>query len=297
MEVRYDPVRDLHVVVSPVRGKRPVEYRQVPEHSDPHGCPFCPGKEDKTPPEVYRYPQEGPWRIRVVPNRYPIIPGMHEVVIETPEHEATLWSMGIDQIEIYLSTIAGRVSALASRDNVRHISIFKNHGHSAGASLSHPHTQIVALPFIPSRVERELKRFNRSCPLCEMLSSPKNVVIETENFLAFCPEASIFPYEVWIAPVSHRKRFEETEETEELATVISNSFRLLNRILGNFPFNMLVITPASTVAHNHHWRIEILPRITTMAGLELATGTFVNPVPPEEASERLRVKQGPDETP
>ena len=273
---RFDPLRNRYVILSPVRKKRPHITEKEPV------CPFCPGNENQTPPEVCRIEGENGWKIRVIPNKYPIIPERHEVVIETPDHHGHLWKLGIDEIRLYLEVLKERSERIKKLPDVAHVCIFKNHGKSAGASIPHPHTQIIGLPFTPPHIEREEKILSTDCPLCSHIKLEQYIVLNRGGIVALCPQFSAFPYQIWILPEEHTGSWSRYRDIESIAAALSDVFRGLHRILGPFEFNMLFMDS------RHHWRIEIVPRTTTIAGLELATSTFVNPVPPEEAAEKLK---------
>jgi UDPglucose--hexose-1-phosphate uridylyltransferase len=255
-ELRRDPITGRWVIIAPERGRRPSLPRPAPKpHDGP--CPFCPGNERSTPPEIAarRAPGTRPdapgWTTRVTPNKFPALHfapesegaaeetrddlyermngiGAHEVVIDSPEHEVGLSELPLEHIEQVLSVYQERARALAADPRVRYVLVFKNHGATAGASQEHGHSQILATPVLPNVVEEELRgsreRFEATgrCAFCEMiateLESAERVVGEDEAFVVLAPYASRFPYETWILPRRHASSFERAS-VEEIRTL------------------------------------------------------------------------------
>ncbi len=292
---------------------------------DPH-CPFCGGQESRTPPEVLAYREGGGanqpgWRLRVVPNKYPALRvegefqrqgegiydrmsgiGAHEVIIETPEHVVNQAELPESRIEDIFWAYRDRILDLRKDRRLRFILLFKNHGAAGGSSLEHTHSQLIALPVVPKRVQEEIdgsKRyydFKERCICCDIAhqerTSAQRVVLETDHFLAFCPYAPRFPFEAWILPLKHRSHFEETDAAEirNLAWVQRTILRKIDKMLEHPPYNWMVHSaPVQETAIPHfHWHIEIIPRLTRVAGFEWGSGFYINPTPPEEAAKYLR---------
>lgn len=290
-------------------------------------CPFCEGNESKTPPEIlaYREPDSRPngpgWRLRVVPNKYPALQvegnldkkgvgiydrmngiGAHEVVIETPKHLTTLTALDVARVQEVFQACRDRLVDL--RKDMRMVCgmIFKNVGSAAGASVDHTHTQIIVTPVVPRTVQQEMdgcKQFydyRGRCLFCDIIDQEhaegKRIVAEIGNFVALHPYASRFPFETWILPRRHSSHFEDiqTVEAAELAQVVRLVLRKLEKALCNPPYNYIIHStplPMPRVEH-YHWHIEVIPRLTRVAGFEWGTGFYINPVPPESAAEYLR---------
>jgi len=289
-------------------------------------CPFCPGHETLTPSELYREPETGTWSIRVVPNKFPALSpeandasppytdpagmflrragkGHHEVIIESPEHGARLHTMSHGAIAAVLRAYRARYQALRRTPNeARLIIIFKNCGEQAGTSLSHPHSQLVATPVVPlwiqtkHAVARRHWDVNRRCLYCDLLEAElaqkERVLLETDRFGVFQPFASRLPFETWIMPKRHCPSFGDLqdEELSELARVLRTVFRLLDRALGPFPYNYVIHSaPAGEEDRRFYlWHLEILPRLTTIAGFEMGSRIFINTATPEATAAFIR---------
>jgi len=333
-EFRKDLLTNTWIIMAPERAQRPMDVGQVPALVEEltqwdQYCPFCPGNELMTPPEVlaYRKPgtgsnQEG-WTLRVVRNKYPALSpnaepepvkkedlqesiegfGYHEVVIETTSHSRDFAQMDIGEIEDVIWVWRDRLLSLRADKRVRYALVFKNYGHSAGASLRHPHSQIIATPMIPKKIKEEVDSMRTyydktgECLLCAMLHDEKNdgkrIVEENESFTAYCPYASASAYEIMIVPNQHTPEFIETNGigVKDLSQIFWSVFRRLNAAVGGLvPYNLWI--------HNNpwwqdcdtsffHWHIELVPRLTQLAGFEVGSGFFINHTLPEEAAQKL----------
>ncbi len=327
-ELRKDPVTGRWVIVSTDRKKRASDFeRESVQIAPDPSCPFCEGREHMTAPELMamRVNGSGPngpgWTVRVVPNQFPVLRvegsldrqgegpfdkmsgiGAHEVIIESPRHDETLASMSAEAIDAVLWAARERVRDLKQDHRLKTIVIFKNHGASAGASLEHAHTQLVALPIVPRDVRDELLgaqahfQSKERCVYCDILRQETRestrLVAENADMVALSPYAARFPFETWILPRRHQSHFEDAwrHEYAALARLISEVLRRMNRALENPPYNLLIHSaPVGEAASEHyHWHVEILPKVTRVAGFERATGCYVNPTSPEEAAEVLR---------
>jgi len=326
-ELRKDPITGRWVIISTDRARRPTDFtRDTVEPTGTRFCPFCPGNEDKTPPEVLAYHSDGlthggRWSLRTVPNKFPALRvegdldrqgeglydrmngiGAHEVVIETPDHMATLSTMDERQVAEMLWAFRDRVLDLKRDKRLRYVMLFKNHGEAAGATLEHPHSQIIALPVVPKRVQEELDgarkyfEFKERCVYCDILrqdlKDSDRVILETDEFAAVAPFASRFPFETWLIPRRHESHFENIRESEvaNLAWVLRNVLRKMDRVLEKPAFNLIVHSaPVQESTNEHyHWHIEIIPKLTRVAGFEWGTGFYINPTPPEEAARFMR---------
>ena len=228
--------------------------------------------------------------------------GVHEVVIETPNHEETLTTMSERQVEDVLRAYRDRIRDLGKDPRLQYVLIFKNRGEAAGASLDHPHSQLIATPIIPERIQEEVdgaKHYyesKASCVYCDIigqeLAQKERVVSVNDRFVAIAPFASRFPFETWILPRTHDASFEDAGKKEVigLARILQEVLRRLKRVLVNPPYNFVIHnSPLRGYDHlSYHWHLEITPRITRVAGFEWGTGVYINPTAPEEAAERLR---------
>lgn len=327
-EFRKDPVIGRWVIISSERGKRPTDYKgeSAPRRNGGF-CPFCPGHEDKTPPEVLSYRKDGSapntagWDLRVVPNKFPALQiegglnrqgegifdkmngiGAHEVIIETPVHDATLASLGEKDVENVLWSFHDRVLDLKKDRRFKYILLFKNHGEAAGASLEHSHSQLIALPILPKRVREEIDgcktyfSFKERCIYCDIIKQETDagvrVIAENWDFIAISPYAPRFAFEMWVLPKNHGASFESAQkhEYENLAKILKDLLVRMDRVLDSPPYNLIVQTSPfhELVADFYHWRIEIMPKLTKVAGFEWGTGFYINPTLPEEAATFMR---------
>jgi UDPglucose--hexose-1-phosphate uridylyltransferase len=313
-ELRRDPFTGRRVWFVPGRSGRPSDW--IPKGDaapkDAKDCPFCPGHEDQTPPEIWAL-RDDPhdvtsWRIRVIPNKYPIS-GAHELILETPKHGADLADLPQTQLAEIITVYRDRMAAHAGEGRWRYLSLFKNHGWPAGASRAHPHAQLVGLPFVPPLVRLELQRARRAyrrrnrCLYCETIEREirlKDRVIELdERFVVWSPYAARMSLECWLLPRRHAADFLaiESEEILSLARLLGRTLRRLKTLLPPraYAYNFYVHTlPVSSArahpeqAESYHWHIEIVPRLGRLAGLEWGTGLYLNPLFPEEAARMLR---------
>ena len=325
-ELRKDPVVGRWVIISTERAKRPQDFPPEPAPRREGVCPLCPGSERMTPPEILGYRQGGQpndpnWTLRVVPNKFPALRiegelgkaadgiydrmhgiGAHEVVIESERHDVYLYDLPEKRFEDVLWAYRDRLIDLKNDHRFKSVIIFKNHGAAAGASLTHSHSQLIALPVIPKRVMeemagcREYYRFRDRCLFCDIvvqeMEQKVRIVEETGEFLAFSPYAPRFPFETWIVPKRHQCAYEmiEGDQAKALAAVFRRTLRRLNLALENPPFNFIVHSaPFSERAVDFfHWHIEIMPKLTKVAGFEWGSGFYINPTPPEESAKYLR---------
>jgi len=321
-ELRQDPIAGTWVIVAPERAARPLDFRRPPpQPSARESCPFCPGRESMTPPEIAAVRDDKGWRVRVVPNRYPALrveeewrsggdgllasmPGLgaHEVVIEGPEHVLSLTELPPERIVEVVSMYRSRLQDLKRDFRLAHGLVFKNVGERAGASLEHVHSQIIAMPVVPERVHSEFERCagylrtTKRCRPCDLiaheLKEGVRVVAETPRFAVIEPWAAKAPFETHIVPRQHASHFEAIDDAAvaEVAGLLQTSLRRVERALDSPAYNLLIHSaPLNGVSpEGWHWRIEIIPRIAGLAGFEWGTGFFVNTVPPEKAAAYLR---------
>ena len=325
-EIRQNIITRQWVIIATERARRPhdfstLEKLQVELPVRVATCPFCPGNEDKTPPETFRTPKTGPWRVRAMPNKFAALAaegptvrmnvgikrtisgvGLHEVIVETPDHSATLARMGDEEVELVLRAYLNRYHAVMADPRVEQVTLFKNHGVGAGTSLEHPHTQLIGTPIIPSevleRLETALKLYNDigGCLFCatleEEMDEGTRVVVEGEHFVAFVPFAALSPFHLWIFPKRHSASFGNIEEAEvkDLARVLRHLLRKLYDGLGNPDYNFTIRTAPkeSERVKYYHWYLSVVPRVSRIAGFELGSGMFINTALPEESAQFLR---------
>ena len=335
-EIRSDLMSFSRIIVAPERGERPDCFSiDQGEYTLPiEKCPFCAGHEDMTPPEIYRiqnsdHPDQ--WQTRVVPNKYPLLRvetlltregtlfadtisgvGAHEVIIETPNHHLKPWEYTPTQLESVFAVICSRIDDLRRDSRIRYITAFKNYGTGAGATMEHPHSQIVGLPMFPPRIKSIFSRVRdyydkkERCFFCDMIKFEMNeetrVICDNDDFVAFCPYSSWAPFLVAVYPKHHMHDITRMDSgiRKNFARILVELYRRFYEALGDVPLNAFLHTAPSFVKQlNHpeywsniefdyHWHLELLPRITKVGGLELATGVSVNVVPPNQSAEFLR---------
>jgi UDPglucose--hexose-1-phosphate uridylyltransferase len=324
-ELRKDPVTGTWVIVSPERKIRPQYF--IGNGLTEENCPFCEGNESMTPPEIYAlrdkhsHANKKGWSLRVIPNKYPALKvegnldkrgegfydlmngvGAHEVVIETAAH-----SKGIDEMEttetaeVFLA-FKRRITDLKRDVRFKYIQVFKNHERMAGATIPHPHSQIVAMPVLPIRVQERLEhaethfKAKDRCIFCDIIHHEqeyhKRVLMENSDFIVVSPFAAKLPFELVLYPRDHHSSFEDMDDTImlSLAEIFKDTMTRVNKALERPAYNlMLHNAPFDRDCKDYfHWHLEIMPMITGTGGFELSTATYINPTPPEEAVGILR---------
>lgn len=332
-ELRKEPVSGRWVIIATERALRPSDFIAVPPPTiKGNFCPFCEGNEDKTPPEIMAYrerdtrPNTRGWRVRVVPNKFPALViegglnkrgdgiydimngiGAHEVIIECPQHKISLTSLPPAHVQEIIWTYRDRLVDLKKDKRLIYGMLFKNVGAVAGASLEHTHTQLIVTPIVPLVVASEMEgsmafyKYRGRCLFCDMinqeLSNGSRMVLEGEHFVTFAPYAARFPFELWILPKNHSSHFENIQrsEVEELAETLRAALCKLEGALEQPPYNFIIHTSPFDQPElvHYHWHIEIIPRLTRVAGFEWGTGFYINPVPPENAAEYLKKVEVP----
>jgi UDPglucose--hexose-1-phosphate uridylyltransferase len=324
-ELRQNFFTKEWVIIATERAKRPedlVTHRPIKIVAPfVETCPFCLGNESKTPPEVLRTPASGDWQVRVVPNRFAALNreveptrtihrsrkiingfGVHDVIIETPDHSKFMALMTDNQVADILRVYKTRYDTLSHDHRIAHLTIFKNHGRDAGTSLEHPHSQLIATPVISHQVrgrfQHALTHYDEygECMFCQMIEEEvqeqTRVVMSTEHFVALELFASATPFCTHIYPRRHMASFGDISAAE-----IQNLGRILREMLAKFyygledpDFNFTIRSaPAECVGVKYfHWYLSIIPRLTRVAGFELGSGMFINTVLPEAAAEFLR---------
>jgi UDPglucose--hexose-1-phosphate uridylyltransferase len=312
------------VIIAADRAGRPNDF-PVPgalTGGRPAECPFCPGNEAATPPEILRVGDGARWRVRVVPNRYPALApdggrpvsdpaavttrpaavGVHEVTIEGPDHQGHPAAWPPEVLGEVLGVYRLRLRALAADPRLAYAIVFKNHGAGSGATLAHPHAQLMGLTFVPELPAREIEGARRHtaatgrCLWCDAIrderAAGERLVAEAGGLVALVPLAARFPFETWVLPARHQERFEDSspDDLVAVAAMLGDVLRRLGAVASDPPFSWVLHTaplgPGAAVGF--HWHFEIWPVVTRVAGFEWGTGVFVNPMRPEDAARRLR---------
>ena len=326
-ELRRDPITGRWNIINTDEPLGPEGFEVEPHQPSGATCPFCTGNERLTPPEIYALrpsaapPNSAGWQLRVVPNKFPALRiegelgrrglglfdlsngvGAHEVIIETPDHHRHMADLSLQELEQVFAAFKGRSLDLRGDHRLKYSLIFKNFGLPAGASLEHPHSQLIALPIVPKRVAEELKgaeryfEFRGRCPYCDMLhqevEDDERVICENKGFLAFCPFVSSFPFEVWLLPKAHSSDFATIapDAIQDLVRLLKEILMRLRTLLSDPSYNFIVHTAPiePREREEYHWHLELIPKLTKVAGFEWGTGFYINPTPPELAAKALR---------
>ncbi len=323
-EFRYSPLNDSYVLIADNRSRRPDVFSE--KRNKIIDCPFDEGNESMTPEEAYAIREHGKkngagWKIRVVPNLYaPVsktVPescdseyfkirdgcGYAEIIIETPIHNQTMDSYSINQFELYFQAIINRIVEISKDKRIKLIQIFKNNGPDSGASQTHQHSQIIAIPFIPKEIVNRFKRLKRyyekngSSYFYDLVehevASDKRVVLKNADFVAICPYDSKTPFEIMIVPTGNMTSmiFMNNQEIVSLAEIFKKLMAALRKKLRDFSFNIIFNEPPlryRAIEKFFRFYINIIPKLTVQGGFEQATGIFINPQPPEKAAKELR---------
>jgi UDPglucose--hexose-1-phosphate uridylyltransferase len=316
------------VIISTERARRPYDFIsagkkkvELPEYSEK--CPFCPGNEPALAPvETFSSRgADGKWKVRAVPNKFPALiqdgspdftesginrwvngVGIHDVIIETPQHNTCIPLMPAAQVVEILMAYKKRFIDVLSNKNVEIVILFKNHGESAGTSIEHPHSQMIGMPIVPyhirNRIGEAMEYFDnhRECVYCRMVSeeikNKERVIIETANFVSFIPYAALSPFHTWLFPKKHAPSFPMINDRDipELAEVLKNVLARLYYGLDNPDYNLVIMSLPGVPRENSyfHWYISFVPRVSKTAGFELGSGMFINTGLPEESAKFLR---------
>jgi UDPglucose--hexose-1-phosphate uridylyltransferase len=325
-ELRQNPLNKEWVIIATERARRPHELARKLDDRKPlpaysATCPFCPGNESMAPPLTMQIVRDGNWQVRVVPNKFAALSsegevhrrseglkrsvsgvGIHEVIVETPDHSKTTALLNDDDAELILQCYHERYLAISRDSRVDLITIFKNHGSVAGSSLEHPHSQLIATPIISPEIRRRMEDAMRfyddegRCLFCkvmeEELSDGIRIVEESAFFVAFIPYASLSPFAMWIFPRRHMASFGQIhpEEIADLAGLLRSVLARFYHGLGNPDFNYVIRSAPSENRYSryYHWYISLIPRLTRVAGFELGSGMYINVTLPEANAEFLR---------
>lgn len=337
-ELRKDYLVNRWVVIATERSRRPTDFaKQKAEVGQTTVCPMCVGNEALTPPAVMLYLKEKDeinvaqdpltgerpknWLIRVIPNLYPAFSlpkqpedmaqifkseflgnaiGDHEVIVESPNHDEDPADAELPQLELVIHAYIDRLKELSAKPYVKYVSIFRNFGKEAGASLSHAHSQVIATPMVPPVIQEEMdasKAYygqNRKCVFCDILekgAKSSRLIYVNAEFVVFAPYASINPMEFWIVPKKHASNILilTGAEVKMLAKALKLSLKALKDVVNDPPYNYgfhLSINEDSK--EYYHWHLTVYPKLSIWAGFELSTGIYINTVTPETAAESLR---------
>jgi UDPglucose--hexose-1-phosphate uridylyltransferase len=333
-ELRSDPTTGRKVLIAEGRALRPFDFEREPQSAEHSAkdCPFCRGNEHQTPHELaVTNDAAGEWQVRVVPNKYPAVAsvsteyavpgtlldqhasaphGLHEVIIESPRHVCDWTELSVDELTLVLTMFRDRLLAAAMAGFTFGL-IFKNVGQTAGASLEHVHSQLIALPFVPEVLECELRiatdyhSQHGKCLMCELLAAEikhgERLVIENEHFAAITAYAGRQPYESLIVPKSHSLCILDIndEVSRSLAAILRDMVTRLASVLSPLAYNLVLHTAPLDGKRSaaFHWHWELIPRSTSLAGFEWATGMHINSVSPERAALRLRASNSSEKLP
>ncbi|HDI07925.1 MAG TPA: DUF4921 family protein [Candidatus Bathyarchaeota archaeon] len=332
--LRKDYLLDRWVVIATSRKRRPTDFVKKPVETKAKVCPLCPGRERMTPPAVLLYKisdgklvkekdsdgfRHKDWLVRCVPNLYPAFTpptrddvrrkrglseawGHHEVLIESPNHDEHPGNARVSQLIHVVNAYIDRLKTLSAKPYVEYVSIFRNHGVDAGASLSHAHSQIIAMPFVPTTVKAELKasrisyRKNGGCVFCDIIKRERRserFIWENQSFVVFAPWASVHPLAFWIFPKKHvstpaQMRKKEVEAFARTLRICLGALKtLVNNPAYNYGFHIAPAKDAEAKKY-YHWHLEVYPKLAIWAGFEKSTGVYINTVPPEDSAEELR---------
>lgn len=312
MELRKDYLLNRWVIVSENRGKRPDDFSPAKKGKQ-SSCVFCKGHEMQNPPDVYRSGKDGNWKIRVFPNKFPAVNpkggsiirvhnvyyestgdhGAHEVIIETPKHGVNFGDLKKKDLVNIFKTYSLRINELNKDPAAKYTCLFKNQGKDAGASINHPHSQLISFAMIPPLVAEKLEAIKgySHCPYCDIIKKEKNSsrrCYENNSFFSFSPYASRFNYEIWVFPKKHILTFNDFDDAmySDLAEILKKICKRLER--ENIDFD--IVWYYSPKGKDMHFHLEVMPRVAIWAGFEIGFGLTINTVSPESAAKFYRGK-------
>ena len=324
-QLRLNPLNGRWVTIVADRGERPTDFaprvRQV--EADPNRpCPFCPGNEEATPPALETYDRDGHWNIRIVPNLYPAFyghdtmavrnlgpvhvqasaSGIHEVLVFSRDHASSWADLDDRAAGLVMAALRDRMEEHARTPHVRYTQAIVNRGREAGASLSHPHGQLLGMPFVPGEIVEEEKafaRFEGGCILCATaeaeLADGTRLVLADDRVVAVAPFWSGTPYELLIIPRTHEAHLQGSAPADLAAVgrTIRTALANMADLLGDVSYNLVFHTAPHHHGGEYHWHAHIWPKLSTTAGFERGTGVMINVMPPETAAETLRAVRTP----
>ena len=334
-ELRKDYLLDRWVVIAKERSRRPIDLAKPrPEPIKNTVCPLCVGNENMTPPAIMLYQKENSqikreqdplsgerpknWLVRCIPNLYPAFTppqqpqdiekilksedfgyavGHHEVLVESPNHDEDPADAELPQLELVIKAYIDRFKELSTKSYIKYVSIFRNFGLEAGASLSHAHSQIIASPILPANIKEEqqasknYRQKHGKCIYCDIIEREQKgprLIFDNNDFLVFTPYASINPMEYWILPKKHAPNIKDLtdDEISSLALTLKTSLKALKVLVNDPPYNYGI--HQAIEGESYHWHLEVYPKLAIWAGFEKSTGIYINTVMPEVAAEGLR---------
>ncbi|MBI4933925.1 MAG: galactose-1-phosphate uridylyltransferase [Actinobacteria bacterium] len=319
-QLRLNPLTGRWVTIVADRAKRPSDFapRSAQVEAEPdRPCPFCPGHEEATLPALETLDAGGHWRMRLIPNLYPAFDGdepfavhhlgpvhveaeasgIHEVFVYTPNHDSGAHDLTDDDATQMMLMLSRRLQEHAASANVRYTQAIINHGREAGASLAHPHGQLLGLPFVPGEIleeQRAFSRFEGGCILCATIEAElvdgKRVLFSNDDVVCVSPFWAGSPYELLIIPRSHDLHLTDSsdETLQAMGVAVRDSIIALREIHGDVAYNLVFHTAPHHYTGAYHWHVHLFPKLVTTAGFERGTGVMINIVPPELAAEQLR---------
>lgn len=321
-EMRLDPLSGRWVVISEARAKRPdafVLHAHRLEHEPLKPCPFCPGHEEATPPALETYDEAGQWQVRVIPNKYPAFEGsdpfvvenqgpvftvgtaggIHEVFVLSPEHDAAWPDLSDEHVGLVMKAVRDRMASHAENSNLRYSQAIVNAGREAGASIEHPHGQLMGMSFVPRELGEEQARFARftaRCLLCTTIEAEESVgqriVYKDDDVVVISPYWASAPYEMLVLPRHHGPHLHmaSDKDVEAVGRGLRTALTALTGSIGDVAYNLVFHTAPYRVGGPFHWHVHVVPKATTRAGFEMGTGVAINIVPPELACTELRAQ-------
>ncbi len=318
-QLRLNLLTGRWVTVVPNRASRGSDFAPratVVENDPDRACPFCPEGTAKDHALHETKDANGNWAMRVIPNRYPAFEGSetlavrnqgpvhvlaeasgtHEVFVFSPNHEMRLDQFTDEVIANLMSTLRARFEAHAATPNIRYTQAIVNHGREAGASISHPHGQLLGLPFVPGEILEEERAFERFkggcivCTTCEAEANSERFVLQNDHAVVICPFWSSSPYELLIMPKDHQQHLTDAsaDALTGVGVAIRDALAHLVKTLGDIAFNLVFHTAPSHHDGVYHWHVHLWPKLTTTAGFERGTGVMINIVAPETAATEIR---------
>ncbi len=319
-QLRLNPLTGRWVTIVADRAERPSDFapRNAQVEADPgRPCPFCPGHEEATLPALETLDEGGHWRMRVIPNLYPAFDGdepfavhhlgpvhveaessgIHEVFVFTPQHSGGAHELSDDESGDLMLMLKRRLQEHAATSHVRYTQAIINHGREAGASLAHPHGQLLGLPFVPGEIleeQRAFTRFEGGCILCATVEAElvdgKRVIFATDDVVCVSPFWAGTPYELLIIPRSHDLHLTDSTDLtlRAVGVAIRDSLVALREVHGDMAYNLVFHTAPHHYNGSFHWHVHLFPKLVTTAGFERGTGVMINIVPPEAAAQQLR---------
>jgi UDPglucose--hexose-1-phosphate uridylyltransferase len=319
-QLRRNPLTGRWVTIASGRAARPKDFLTRVLDIEPvagRPCPFCPGNEEATPPALETYGPHGEWLVRVVPNLYPAFEGsepmvidhdhglhasapasgLHEVLVFAPEHHLNLNRLDDRRVGLVMAALRDRIEAHSTHGEIAYTQAIVNYGREAGASLEHPHAQLLGIPFVPGEIDDEYRGFAdhpSDCVLCETvaveLDIRDRVVWSGSDAVVLAPWWSGAPYEMLVLPKDHAAQMPAAtpQSVVGVGLALREALLRLHGVVGDVAYNVVVHTAPHRALGTYHWHVHVIPRTSTAAGFEQGTGVLINTVAPEVAASHLR---------